>query len=118
MIKIPVEKLLKKQDRTRHLLFLVNTSISSNYKQLSEYRQPHLDYLHKLDQEGVLVAAGPTLDESGSEYQGSGFIIISAQSASHAESMVEADPYHINKVRSFVITPWLLSEGFLASKLG
>ena len=76
-----------------------------------------MDYLHSLNKADVLVAAGPTLDETGKVYQGSGFIIISAQSAIHADTIIKEDPYHINKVRTYVITPWLLSEGSLASML-
>ena len=84
---------------------------------MNSQRAEHIAYLHDLDQSGNLVGAGPILSEDEEYYDGHGLIILRADSVLHAMELASTDPFHVHGMRSYSITPWLLSEGILHDAL-
>ena len=57
--------------------------------------------------------AGPLSDESGTQMQGTGMLILRAESFDAAKALAENDPMHISGARSFTLRKWLINEGSL-----
>lgn len=66
-------------------------------KLIRELHQAHSDHLKKLDEEGILVIAGPFKDHP------SGVIVINADSFHEARKIAEADPFIIHGYRMYEI---------------
>ncbi|WP_257351940.1 YciI family protein [Pseudalkalibacillus decolorationis] len=72
-----------------------------NKKELNQtYRQDHLDYIEKLNQEEKIFAKGPFLDGTG------GMVIYKADSFEEAKQLAEADPYVQKQVRKLELHEW------------
>lgn len=117
MIKIPASTLINKPDRARKQLYAIVTRAVSDYQAMKDHRPAHLDYLNRLDSNGILVGAGPTLNHDGTFYEGDGLIIVRAGSLAEASDIAGEDPFHLNNVREYVLYPWLLSEGNMMEQL-
>ena len=78
---------------------------------MNAHRSAHLSYLRQLDEQGHLLGAGPVLSDDESLYCGHGLILLRADSLDQALALAAADPFHQAGIRTFTVTPWLLSEG-------
>lgn len=72
----------------------------------------HLEYALKLEQEGVLFAAGPFVDDTGAMV-GDGLFVVRAASKSEAEEILAKDPIHVGNFRKCTVYGWNLHEGKL-----
>jgi hypothetical protein len=70
-----------------------------------QLRELHHDFIHDLDAKGVLVGAGPFLDDSGNRF-GTGMIIFRAATRSEAEKIANAEPFIAHGVRRLKLVPW------------
>jgi uncharacterized protein YciI len=70
-----------------------------------ELTERHHAFIHELDAKGMLVGAGPFLDDSGNRF-GTGMIIFRAATRSEAERIANQEPYIANGVRRLKLVPW------------
>lgn len=77
----------------------------------------HVAYQTRLENEGVMFAAGPLSDDAEQEWHGDGLFIYRAESRAAAVKLAEADPMHACGARRFTVRPWLLNEGTFSVRL-
>lgn len=68
----------------------------------------HLEHQVKLEQEGILFAAGPLMAEDGSRR---GLIVIRAGSYDEARKIADTDPFHAEGLREYTVDKWTVNEG-------
>ena len=78
----------------------------------------HLAYQRQLESDGSLLLAGPLSDDTGTQIEGAGLVILRAQSLDHARALADADPMHSLGARSYTLRRWLVNEGSLTLSLG
>jgi len=65
----------------------------------------HHAFIDDLDAKGLLVGAGPFLDDTGNRF-GTGMIIIRAATRREAETLANQEPYIAHGVRRLKLVPW------------
>ena len=65
----------------------------------------HHAFIHDLEAKGMLVGAGPFLDDSGKRF-GTGMIIFGCAGRSEAEKIANSEPYIAHGVRRLKLMPW------------
>lgn len=70
----------------------------------------HLKYALQLEQQGVLFAAGPFVDDEG-KMVGDGMFIVRADSKAQAAEILAKDPIHVGNFRTCTVHGWTLHEG-------
>jgi uncharacterized protein YciI len=65
----------------------------------------HHDFIHELEAKGLLVGAGPFLDDTGNRF-GTGMIIFRAATRPQAEAIANREPYIAHGVRRLKLVPW------------
>ena len=76
----------------------------------------HLEYMIGLEKKGALFASGPLTAGAG-QPAGDGLTILRAGSAEEARAIASADPFVINKLRTFEVREWTVMEGSLGLKV-
>jgi uncharacterized protein YciI len=99
-------------------LFVVQSSPAGDAEAVKASLPDHLAYQRKMEEQGVLVLAGPTSDDTGEEMQGAGLIVYRAASMGKARAIAEADPMHKAGARTFTLRKWLVNEGSLSITVG
>jgi hypothetical protein len=79
--------------------------------------EAHVAYQTRLENEGVMFAAGPLSDDAELQWHGDGLFIYRAESRAAAVKLAEADPMHACGARRFNVRPWLLNEGTFSVRL-
>ena len=74
----------------------------------------HLAYIAELEKNGALMFAGPLSDETGTQMQGMGMLVLRASSFEEARTMAANDPMHATGTRTFTLRKWLINEGGLS----
>jgi uncharacterized protein len=85
-------------------------------KSAVDVRTEHFAYLLELERRGVLFAAGPFVDETGTRH-GAGMLIIRAATRAEAEAIAFAEPYTKAGMRKTMLTPWQRNEGTLSLRI-
>jgi uncharacterized protein YciI len=98
-------------------LYLVIAEPTGGKEPILANLDDHLAYQNKLEEEGIMFAAGPLADDAEQEWRGSGMFIYRAESRAEAVKLAEADPMHASGARSFTVRPWLLNEGTFSVRL-
>jgi len=96
---------LKKQ------LYVVVSKPTNGIGPVMENLSNHLDHQCKIEQEGILFAAGPLWTDDEKYWEGDGMFVIRASSVEHARELAASDPMHQCGARSFTVRPWLVNEG-------
>ena len=65
----------------------------------------HHAFIDDLDAKGLLVGAGPFLDDTGNRF-GTGMIIFRAATRREAEALANQEPYIAHGVRRLKLVPW------------
>lgn len=78
----------------------------------------HLAYLKELELNGHLMLAGPLSDDSGTEMQGTGMLVLRAGSMQEARWLADNDPMHLTGARGFRLRKWLVNEGSVSVTVG
>ncbi len=65
----------------------------------------HHKFIHDLEAKGMLVGAGPFLDDTGNRF-GTGMIIFRAKSRAEAEKIANSEPYIAHGTRRLKLVPW------------
>ena len=69
-----------------------------------------------LEKRGVLFASGPLTTDAGKPV-GDGLTIVRAGSADEARQIASADPFVVNKIRTFEVREWTVMEGSLGVRV-
>ena len=70
-----------------------------------ELTERHHRFIHDLDAKGLLVGAGPFLDDIGNRF-GTGMIIFRAATRAEAEKIASSEPYIAHGTRRLKLVPW------------
>ena len=76
----------------------------------------HVDFLRKLEATGQMFMGGP-FRAADYEWDGSGMIIVRADSLASARATAERDPLFLAGLRTYDVRGWQLNEGRLALTL-
>lgn len=78
----------------------------------------HLAYIGGLEEDGRLMMAGPLSDETGTQMEGTGMLVLRAADMDEARALADADPMHASGARSYTLRKWLVNEGSLTVTIG
>ena len=101
------ERMLRKR------LYVVLSKGGATPEQIGAVLPQHLEYMIGLEKKGVLFASGPLTAAAGAP-AGDGLTILRAESADEARTIAAADPFVVNKLRTFEVREWTMMEGSLA----
>lgn len=69
----------------------------------------HLDHQVDLERRGILFAAGPLRDATGTRV--AGLVVIRAESLDAARRIADSDPMHRGGARTYTLHEWTVNEG-------
>ena len=104
-------------DMLKWQVYAIHTYPTDGLEAVMANTGPHLEYQHKIEKEGVYIAAGPHWADDEETWEGEGLIIIRAKDLSDARRIAEEDPMHSSGARSFKVRPWLINEGSITVKV-
>ena len=104
------------QRMLRKKLYVVFSKGNATPEQIGTLLPQHLEFMIALEKKGVLFASGP-LSASPGAPAGDGLTILRAASADEARTIASADPFVVNKLRTFEVREWTLMEGSFGVKL-
>jgi uncharacterized protein YciI len=104
------------QRMLRKKLYVVFSKGAATAEQIGALLPQHLEYMIGLEKKGVLFASGPLTTAAGAP-AGDGLTILRAANAEEARAIAAADPFVVNKLRSFDLREWTLMEGSFGVKL-
>jgi uncharacterized protein YciI len=96
----------------RKKLYVILSKGGATPEQLGAVLAEHLEYMIGLEKRGVLFASGPLTTDAGKPV-GDGLTIVRADSVDEAREIACADPFVVNKIRSFEVREWTVVEGSL-----
>lgn len=100
----------------RKKLYVILSKGGATADQIGQVLPQHLDYMIGLERKGVLFASGPLTVPAGAP-AGDGLTILRAASVEEAHKIAAADPFVLNKLRSFEVREWTLMEGSFGVKV-
>jgi len=104
------------QKMLRRKFYAVLSQPSPAPEKLKPLLPAHLEYMIGLEKRGLLFASGPLSDGSGPP-NGAGLTILRAASAEEARALAEADPFVVNRLRTYELKEWTIMEGTLGLKI-
>jgi uncharacterized protein YciI len=87
------------------MIYMIKLTIVVDRAIYEPYLPAHLAYLQDLKARGVLLLSGPFTDRTG------GMVLISAASRTEAETIAQADPLVANRVDTYELREWLITDG-------
>jgi uncharacterized protein len=104
------------QKMLRRKFYAVLSQPSPAPEKLKPLLPAHLEYMIGLEKRGLLFASGPLSDGAGPP-TGAGLTILRAASAEEARALAEADPFVVNRLRTYELKEWTIMEGTLGLKI-
>jgi uncharacterized protein YciI len=104
------------QRMLRKKLYVILSKGGATAEQIGALLPQHLEYMIGLEKRGALFASGPLSAPSGAPL-GDGLTILRAADAEEAGRIASADPFVINKLRTFEVREWTVMEGSLGVKV-
>jgi uncharacterized protein YciI len=106
------------EERIRHLtkgmlrkkLYVILSNGGATPDQIGAVLPDHLEYMIDLEKRGVLFASGPLTAAPGKP-AGDGLTVLRAASEDDARKIASADPFVVNKLRTFEVREWTVMEG-------
>lgn len=92
-------------------LYVVMSQPTNGLGAVLENLDPHVAYQTRLENEGVMFAAGPLADDAEEQWNGEGLFVYRAKSRAEATEIAENDPMHKSGARRFTVRSWMLNEG-------
>lgn len=94
-------------------LYVIETTVlPEKVKVMDSYMPAHLTHQVDLEKRGIMFGAGPLFNENALDGPpAAGMIIIRAASIEAAREIADADPMHVNGIRTYNIRQWNLNEG-------
>lgn len=99
-------------------LFVVQSTPAVAPEEMKKVLPGHLAYQRRMEEQGLLVFAGPMSDLSGEQMQGEGMIVYRAETMDAARALAEGDPMHATGSRTFTLRRWLVNEGSFTVSVG
>ncbi len=99
-------------------LFVVFTMPTNGIGPVMENLATHLTFQEKLENEGIMFAAGPNWTDDEQNWEGDGLVVYRAGSLAEAQSIAAKDPMHTSGARTYRVRPWLVNEGKMTIELG
>lgn len=87
------------------MIYMVKLTIVVDRAVYEPHLPAHIAYLQELKARGALVLSGPFADRTG------GMVLVNAASRAEAESIAEADPLIANRVDTYELREWLITDG-------
>ena len=100
----------------RKKLYVVLSKGGAAPEHLGAVLPEHLEYMIGLEKQGVLFASGPLTTAPGRPV-GDGLTILRAANEDEARAIASADPFVVNKVRTFEVREWTVMEGSFGVRL-
>jgi uncharacterized protein len=100
----------------RKKLYVILSKGTATPEQLNAVLPEHLEYMIGLEKRGALFASGP-LSTSPGKPLGDGLTIVRAQNEDEARKLASADPFVVNKIRTFELREWTVMEGSLGVRV-
>ncbi|MEO7241462.1 MAG: YciI family protein [Variovorax sp.] len=111
-IKVTREQILEaSKGMLQKQFYMVHSTATNGLGPIMQNLPAHLEHQCKMEQEGIMLAAGPHWTDDEKEWLGDGTFVIRAKSLAHAKEIAAADPMHKAGARSFAVRPWLINEG-------
>jgi len=107
----------KTQQMLQKHLYVINTFPTNGLGPVMENLGEHLEFQIRIEQEGIMFAAGPLWADNEEDWNGEGMVLIRADSLQHAREIAESDPMHASGARSFTVRPWMINEGGFTVKV-
>jgi hypothetical protein len=104
------------QRMLRKKLYVILSKGSATAEQIGAVLPQHLEYMIDLEKTGVLFASGPLTAAPG-QPAGDGLTILRTENMEEARAIAAADPFVVNKLRTFEVREWTLMEGSLGLKV-
>lgn len=92
-------------------LYVVHTKPTGSLEPVMDVMTEHLNFQVRIEQEGIMFAAGPIWADDEETWNGEGMVVIRAKNLAHAHEIASQDPMHACGAREFSIRPWLVNEG-------
>jgi uncharacterized protein YciI len=96
-------------------LFVVLSMARASAEQMSPHVAEHLEYMNRLEAEGLLFASGPFIQPG--VLVGDGLTILQTKTIEEARALMENEPLIKRGFRAFDLRPWELREGRIAVTL-
>jgi uncharacterized protein YciI len=87
------------------MIYMIKLTIVVDRAAYEPFLPAHRAYLQDLKARGALVLSGPFADRTG------GMVLINAASREEAESIAEVDPLVANRVDTYELREWLITDG-------
>jgi uncharacterized protein len=100
----------------RKKLYVVLSKPVVTPDKLQPFLSAHLEYMIGLEKRGHVFASGPLADGAGPP-TGQGLTVLRAKDANEARALAEADPFFVNKLRTFELKEWTIMEGTLGVRV-
>jgi hypothetical protein len=100
----------------RKKLYVVMSKPIASPDKLQPFLSAHLEYMIGLEKRGHVFASGPLADGEGPP-SGLGLTVLRARDANEARALAEADPFFVNRVRTFDLKEWTIMEGTLGLRV-
>lgn len=101
-------------ERQREQCWVINNEVveprPAGVPPQEELADKHHAFIHDLEAKGLLVGAGPFLDDTGARF-GTGMIIFRCATRAEAEKIANSEPYIAHGVRRLKLMPWQRTAG-------
>lgn len=87
------------------------------FDEVAKVLPDHMDFVHKIENQGTMIMGGQTTIEGASDAGGYGAIMIRANSFEEARRIADQDPMHKTGVRKYTLYKWNINEGELNVRL-
>lgn len=81
------------------------------FEDIVEVLPAHMDFVHTIEDGGIMVMGGQITPEGLADAGGRGLIVIRAASFEEARAIADRDPMHSSGVRSYELYKWNVNEG-------
>jgi uncharacterized protein len=100
----------------RKKLYVVLSKPVVTPDKLQPFLSAHLEYMIGLERRGHVFASGPLADGAGPP-TGAGLTVLRAKDVNEARALAEADPFFVNRLRTFELKEWTIMEGTLGVRV-
>src|ERR1700681_830017 len=100
----------------RKKLYVVLSKPAVAPEKLQPFLSAHLEYMIGLEKRGLVFASGPLADGEGPP-TGHGLTVLRAKDANEARALAEADPFFVNRLRTFDLKECIVMEGTLSLRV-
>jgi uncharacterized protein YciI len=104
------------QRMLRKKLYVILSKGAATAEQIGAVLPQHLEYMIGLEKAGALFASGPLTAPAGAP-AGDGLTLLRAANEEEARKIALADPFVINRLRSFEVREWTVMEGSIGVKV-